>query len=116
MSYMWPKLNRSARGKAGDVMRCQTLSHSACGRPGFFWARRLGILEQCGRASENLAFGSGGGGTPRQMMSRWLKSPSHRSNLMAPGNIWIGVAVVKGRFLGNARTAVWTTHFGSACG
>lgn len=105
-SQRLPGLNRSAKAKARAVMGCQQLNH-ACGR---FVAPR-----GCGRVSETLAYGSRSMGTPRQMMLQWLKSDTHRSILLNAGNRWIGIAVTRGRFLGQSRTNVWAAHFGTSC-
>src|SRR5262249_33639384 len=37
-----PILDRSAERKSGDILRCDSFSHEACGRPFTFWMERVG--------------------------------------------------------------------------
>ena len=111
-----PVLDRSARDKSDDVVRCDSFSHFACGRPFTFWMRRVGYIPaRCWSAGENLAWGSGDAGGVRAIFRAWIHSPEHRANIL--GNYrQLGVGLVTGRLEGHAGAHVWTQHFGSRCG
>lgn len=102
-------LNRSAQMKADLIARCGTLSHTACGK------RWDGVLDQVGfhgLAYENLAAGAGRQGTPRAAVAMWLKSPAHRSALLAPRATVFGVGLRLNVMVEGWRGAVWTLHLG----
>ena len=104
-------LRRSARRKAGDLVRCQ-FSHAACGRDAFYWFRRLGFTRGSWRAGENLAMGTGQLGTARANMSGWLRSPTHRRVLLSPSFRQVGIALARGAYEGNPNAQYWVAHFG----
>lgn len=109
-------LNRSAFGKSGDILRCNSFSHHACGRDFTYWMRQSGYLSgRCWRTAENLAWGVGDAGTPRAIFRAWLHSPAHRRNILTGRFAQIGVSLRTGRLRGMAGTRVWTQHFGSRC-
>lgn len=62
---------------------------------------------------ENLAWGSGWRGTPREIVRAWMNSPSHRRNMLDSRFREIGIGVIAG---GPVRTslaaATYTTTFG----
>ncbi|HEV2769855.1 MAG TPA: CAP domain-containing protein [Solirubrobacteraceae bacterium] len=62
----------------------------------------------------NLAWGSGGRATPRQIMRAWMNSPGHKHNILTPGFHHVGIGIVLGapRSVGDAAAATYTTHFG----
>ncbi len=109
-------LDRSARDKSDDVVRCDSFSHFACGRPPTFWMRRVGYIPaRCWSAGENLAWGSGGAGGVRAIFRTWIHSSAHRANILGHYRQF-GVGLATGRLEGHARAHVWTQHFGSRCG
>jgi len=111
------KLDRSADGKSADILRCDSFSHFACGRDFTFWMKRSGYLPAgCWRAGENLAWGVGERGTARAIFRAWMRSPSHRRNILAGGFNQLGVSVRSGRLNGHDQARVWTQHFGTHCG
>lgn len=103
-------LDRSARLKAADILRCQQFSHTACGRRWDHWIPRRTIRMRSW--SENIAWGSVSGGlsSPRAIMRSWLYSSTHRVNILAPGSNAKGVGLVRGRFSGYP-AGVWVQHF-----
>jgi len=109
-------LDRSAIRKNGDILRCDSFSHFACGRQFTYWMQRSGYLAaRCWRAGENIAWGVGNLGTVRSIFVAWLHSPEHRANLLGRFS-QIGIALTVGN-LGSHRDAhVWTQDFGSHCG
>jgi uncharacterized protein YkwD len=105
----------SGGSKAADIMRCQQFSHNACGREAFYWVRRVGYTRGCWGAGENIAWGSGGLGSVRSIMSAWLHSTDHRNNLLRSRYRDQGAGLVKGHFGGYDGAQVWVMHFGYHC-
>ncbi len=110
-----PSLEESAREKAGDILRCDSFSHYACGREFTYWIRANGYLSSdCWRAGENLAFGNGTLGSVRSIFRAWLRSPEHRENLLGAFT-QTGIDLTSGTLEGFTGTRVWTQHFGTHC-
>lgn len=107
------KLHHAATRKAGDIMRCNQFSHTACGRQFGYWIDRAGFVG-CS-IGENIAWGGGKLGTSREIFIAWMNSPGHRAAILSPGYREIGIGVKAGR-LGKAKGArVWVQHFGGRC-
>jgi uncharacterized protein YkwD len=108
-------LAASAAGKGGDILLCDNFSHNACGREFNYWIRASGYLSsQCWQVGENLAWGTGPQGTVGSIFRAWMRSPTHRANLL--GNYTqIGVDLETGTLEGHRNARVWTQHFGSHC-
>ncbi|HEX3239273.1 MAG TPA: CAP domain-containing protein [Solirubrobacterales bacterium] len=110
-----PSLEESAREKAGDILRCDSFSHFACGREFTYWIRASGYLSAaCWRAGENLAFGNGSLGSVRSIFRAWLRSPEHRENVLG-AYTQTGIDLTSGTLEGFSGTRVWTQHFGTHC-
>jgi len=110
------KLDASASNKAGDVLRCNQFSHEACGRDFLYWVRRTGYLNsRCWWAGENLAWGTGSLGSARSVMKAWLRSPSHRANLLSSDYNQFGISLRAGGLSGSPDAHVWVNHFGRHC-
>jgi uncharacterized protein YkwD len=110
-----PSLDRSASEKSGDILRCNSFSHSACGRDFTYWMDRTGYLDaRCWRAGENLAWGTSDLGTVREIFKAWLQSPAHRDNILGSFT-QIGIGLQVGGLAGRSNAHVWTQHFGSHC-
>lgn len=110
------ELDRSAAAKAGDIVRCDSFSHEACGRGFTYWIGRVGYLRaRCWRAGENLAWGTGRAGDVRAIFRAWIHSAEHRANILGEYG-QLGIALTVGRLDGHASAHVWTQHFGSHCG
>jgi uncharacterized protein YkwD len=109
------ELDRSSLEKAEDVIRCDSFSHFACGREFTYWIREAGYIgEQCWRAGENLAWGSGEYGSVRAIFRAWMTSPTHRRNILgAYGEV--GIGLTSGPLEGHQAARVWAAHFGSHC-
>ena len=109
-------LAQSSYRKARDVLRCNDFSHSACGRDFTYWMQRSGYTSsRCWRAGENLAWGVGERGTVRSIFQAWVRSPSHRRNILSRFS-HIGIGLRVGTLANKRSTRVWTQHFGSHCG
>ena len=64
---------------------------------------------------ENIAWGTGGAGTPRQIVAAWMRSPGHRANILNGRFREIGVGVALGapvRVSAAGSGATYTTDFG----
>ena len=64
---------------------------------------------------ENIAWGSGGYATPRQIVRSWMRSPGHRANILNGGFREIGIGVAVGtpmRVAASSGGATYTTDFG----
>jgi uncharacterized protein YkwD len=110
------ELDRSARAKSDDILRCDSFSHEACGRSFTYWMQRVGYIPaRCWRAGENIAWGTGSLGSVRSIFRTWIHSPEHRENILGPYS-QIGVGLDVGRLVGRNDVHVWTQHFGSHCG
>ncbi len=108
-------LDVSAREKTLDILRCDSFSHFACGREFTYWMKETGyIATACWRAGENLAWGTGDEGTVRAIFRAWMRSPSHRKNILGSYS-QLGVGLEVGTLSGRPSTYVWTQHFGSHC-
>jgi uncharacterized protein YkwD len=106
-------LDRSAGDKARDILRCNSFSHFACGREFTFWMRRTGyIADHCWNVGENLAWGTAAMGAPRAIFLAWMRSPSHRINILGDFSE-IGLSLRAGTLEGHTGTRVWTAHFGA---
>ena len=63
---------------------------------------------------ENLGWGDHRGSTPRQMVRGWMRSPTHRHNILTPGFREIGIAIVIGSPVRGVRVAAtYATEFGA---
>jgi len=110
------RLNGSAVNKGADIVRCNQFSHEACGRDFLHWFRRGGYLAgRCWWAGENLAWGSGQLGSARSVMKAWLKSPSHRANILGSDYSEFGLSLRVGPLSGSSDAHVWVNHFGRHC-
>ncbi len=109
------ELDRSALGKAGDVLRCDSFSHFACGREFTYWIREAGYIgESCWHAGENLAWGTEEYGSVGAIFRAWMNSPTHRQNIFGDYE-QIGIGLLTGSLEGRRGAHVWATHFGSRC-
>jgi len=63
--------------------------------------------------AENLAWGSGNLGTPRQIVRAWMRSPGHRRNILDRRYREIGIGVIaRGPVHTDLTAATYTTTFG----
>lgn len=108
-------LDRAAGGKSDDILRCDSFSHYACGRPFTYWMQRVGYIPaRCWRAGENIAWGAGDMGSVREIFNAWIHSPEHRANILGHYS-QIGIGLRVGHLDGHSNAHVWTQEFGSHC-
>lgn len=108
-------LERSASSKAGDILRCDAFSHSACGRPFTWWIEKKYVNGQCWRAAENIAWGSGGLGGSREIFEALMRSPGHRAAILSTQYREIGIGFRGGELRRWPNANVWVQHFGRLC-
>lgn len=110
------RLSRAAKWHTHDMVRRSYFGHvSQRGRDvvdRLYGARYLG-----GRFSwtvgENLAWGSGSRGTPRQIVRAWMNSSGHRRNMLDRRFREIGIGVIAGSPVRtDLPAATYTTTFG----
>jgi uncharacterized protein YkwD len=105
------RLDRSSRLRATSIRRCEQFSHTACGEAFATVFQRVGYLRGGAAVGENLAWGAPG--PARLALVQWLRSPSHRANLLSPGWRDVGVGLVRaGRLFGANGVSVWVVQFG----
>ena len=97
------QLSRVARYKSADMATKNYFSHTSptYGSP-FKMMESFGI--KYSSAGENIAYGQK---TPEQVMTAWMNSPGHRSNIMSPSYSQIGVGYATNK----SGTAYWTQMF-----
>jgi uncharacterized YkwD family protein/spore coat assembly protein SafA len=102
LSHNW-QLSRVARYKSEDMRDKNYFSHTSptYGSP-FTMMRNFGIRYMA--AGENIAMGQQ---TPAAVMSSWMNSPGHRSNILSKNFTEIGVGVAKSK----SGTIYWTQMF-----
>ena len=103
-------LNKAAHHKSRDIIRCDEFSHEACGREFTYWMTHFGY-DGCGEG-ENIAWGSGGLGTPAAIFKAWMRSQGHRENILGPYED-TGIGLQSGKLEGYGGAHVWTQEFGS---
>lgn len=103
-----PLLNEAARRKAGDMFAFDYWAHkSPSGREPWSFLEEVGYDYRV--AGENLARDFS---RPEAVIQAWMKSPSHRENILNSKFKEIGVAVVDGT-LGGIRTTLVVQFFGT---
>jgi uncharacterized protein YkwD len=103
-------LVKAADHKSRDILRCGVFSHEACGREFTYWMTHFGY-RGCAEG-ENIAWGSGGLGTPASIFRAWMHSQGHRENILGPYEE-TGLGLQTGKLEGVAGAHVWTEEFGS---
>lgn len=108
-------LRQSAVEKGADLLRCNEFSHTACGREFSFWMREGGYMSaECWRVGENLAWGVDEAGTVVSIFRAWMRSDTHRANLLGDFEE-TGIDLRVGPLGGLTGVHLWTQHFGSHC-
>lgn len=97
------ELSRVARYKSQDMANKNYFSHTSptYGSP-FRMMESFGIRYSA--AGENIAKGQK---TPQAVMTAWMNSPGHRSNILSPSYTQIGVGLAKNK----SGNAYWTQMF-----
>jgi uncharacterized protein YkwD len=107
-------LSAAGNAKLGADLSCGVFSHEPCGKPfdAVFAAYTQGATSF--QIGENIAWGTGSYGTPRQIMLAWLHSTGHRENILTATFTEIGIGYLPNQtFLGYAGAALWSQQFGA---
>jgi uncharacterized protein YkwD len=109
-------LAAAARYHTTDMVRRHYFAHTS--PRGDTVVRRIrksgyGIPTQRITVGENLAWGPSSRNTPAEIMSAWMRSPEHRSNILYPRFRQIGIAITLAVPLGGNQHsgATFTTEF-----
>lgn len=103
-------LARAAAMKGRVVAECGQFSHAPCGSDPSAQVRAAGY--RFALFGENLYAGPWGRVSPREVVSAWLRSPSHRANLLSPAYRELGVAPARAAgLLGSGESVLWTAAF-----
>lgn len=106
-------LDRAGRAKLAADLSCGDFSHSPCGRPfqSVFGPYLAGASSYT--IGENIAWGTGQYGTPRQTMNSWLNSPEHLQNILGSAFRDLGIGYLAGQsFQGTTGVTLWSQEFG----
>jgi uncharacterized protein YkwD len=106
-------LNAAGAAKLHSDLSCGDFSHTPCGQPfdKVFAPYVQGATSY--RIGENIAWGTGSFGTPRQTMNGWLHSTGHRENILTAAYAEIGIGYLPGQtFLGYSGATLWSQEFG----
>src|SRR3954447_10402963 len=106
-------LNAAGQAKLKSDLSCGEFSHTPCGQPFdvVFATYLQGATSY--QIGENIAWGTGSFGTPRQTMTGWLHSTGHRENILTAAYAELGVGYLPGQsFQGWTGATLWSQEFG----
>lgn len=103
---------------AGDAkltkdVSCGEFSHTPCAQPftTVFADYLAGATSY--RVGENILWGTGSYGTPREAMNAWLHSTGHREDILTPSFREVGIGYLTGQtFQGWTGATLWSQEFG----
>jgi uncharacterized protein YkwD len=106
-------LSAAGRAKLSGDLSCNEFSHTPCGRPfdAVFADYVRGATGY--QIGENIAWGTGSYGSPRQTMAAWLASDGHRENILTAAFRELGVGYLPDHaFQGYSGATLWSQQFG----
>jgi uncharacterized protein YkwD len=108
---------KAARGHNDLMVRRRCFSHECPGEPDLVGRLTKSGYLPCGCSwgvGENIAYGTGGGGSPRSIVDMWMHSAPHRANILNGSFRHIGVAASSGTPAGGRarKSATYTPDFG----
>ena len=106
------KLNDAGNAKLAADVSCGVFSHEPCGKTfaSVFAAYLQGATTY--RLGENIAWGTGSLGTPRQIMREWLHSTGHRENILRSAFTELGIGYLPNQvFQGYTGGSLWSQEF-----
>jgi uncharacterized protein YkwD len=109
------RLRKAATGHSRDMVRRGFFDHTApTGATMMTRVRAAGYLRRAIEytVGENIGWGGGYLGTPREMVRAWMDSPGHRTNILNRRFRDIGIGIVVGTPSGPGG-ATYTTDFGT---
>jgi len=108
-----PTLNAAGQAKLKSDLSCAEFSHTPCGQPFdvVFATYVHGATSY--QIGENIAWGTGSFGTPRQTMNGWLHSTGHRENILTAAFAELGIGYLPAQtFQGYSGATLWSQEFG----
>lgn len=103
-------LTQAAAMKGKTIAACGQFSHTPCGSELSAQVRATGY--RFALFGENLYLGPWGQVSAREVVTAWLRSPSHRANLLSPAYQHLGVAPASAPgLLGGGQAVLWTAAF-----
>ena len=107
-------LDDAGQAKLAADLSCAEFSHTPCGRP-FTAVFEAYVQGATGYAvGENIAWGTGSYGTPRQAMNGWLHSTGHRENILNADYRELGIGYLSDQtFEGYSGASLWSQEFGA---
>jgi len=104
--------------EAGDAkltkdVSCGEFSHTPCSQP--FTTVFADYLKGATsyRVGENILWGTGSYGTPREAMNAWLHSTGHREDILTPSFRELGIGYLAAQtFQGRSGVTLWSQEFG----
>lgn len=108
-----PALQKAARAHSKDMIARDYFSHDTKGTNEEFSDRLIRYGYRWRIAAENLALGSGAKGAPGDRFQAWMKSPSHKPNILDRRFREIGIGAATGTYQGTANTTIYTADFGA---
>jgi uncharacterized protein YkwD len=106
-------LNAAGQAKLKSDISCAEFSHTPCGQPfdTVFSSYVEGATSY--QIGENIAWGTGSYGTPRQAMNGWLHSAGHRENILTAAYAELGIGYLpRQTFQGYDGATLWSQEFG----
>jgi len=106
-------LNAAGQAKLKSNISCSEFSHTPCGQPfdTVFSSYVEGATSY--QIGENIAWGTGSYGTPRQAMNGWVHSAGHRENILTAAYAELGIGYLPGQtFQGYDGATLWSQEFG----
>ena len=108
------RLSRAAAGHAGDMVAQHYFDHTSKSGASFVTRiKRTGWTKsrRSWTVGENIGYGEGSLGTPREIVKAWMHSAGHRQNILARQFKMIGIGVANGSPTGGGG-ATYATDFG----
>jgi uncharacterized protein YkwD len=106
-------LNAAGQAKLKSNVSCAEFSHTPCGQPfdTVFSSYVQGATSY--QIGENIAWGTGSYGTPRQAMNGWVHSAGHRENILTAAYAELGIGYLPSQtFQGYDGATLWSQEFG----
>ena len=107
-------LHAAGQAKLAADVSCGEFSHTPCGHAftTVFASYLRGSTSY--RIGENIEWGTGTYGTPREAMNGWLHSAPHRENILAAGYSELGIGyLAEQSFQGSTGATLWSQEFGT---
>ena len=111
------RLQRAAQNHNDAMQNKRCFSHQCPGEAALLTRlQRVGWITgalSAWAAGENIAWGSGNAGTPKNIVRMWMNSSGHRANILSSRYDEIGIGYSKGTITSKSTNgAVMTTDFG----